>query len=326
MRSTRRRKLWMLAMATPGTLLQIASVAWLFGRHAAEVELLAGILLFALGSILSTFAIERFSLALGRRASWGLAALLGPVGPVIALSLSPSTGGVRAEKEPGVQGRSAVDRVAGILLTLLVSIALVWLGTEWLDRSKGPRGSGLADMARSEKLAYRRLTTIIQAQERYREHDRDGDGRRSYASFHVHLYRSVRADGTVVPVDLIPRRLGFAMSYRFALDGYFYRSLHHREPAPGAEPGHDLEELDPEEEWAVAALPSIFGQGYYGQTDSIPLIFIADHTGRVWAHRSPRAWRGHLVRDPAASGWTEIRSVDQLEELRGSMQVGGAKP
>ena len=144
---------------------------------------------------------------------------------------------------------------------------------------------------------------------RYRQEDRDGDGKKAYAAFHVHLYQSVAPDGKPVPMGLISRDLGFAMTRRLALDGYVYHSLHAREELPACSPlAKASTGLNPAREWAVAATPAAWRW-------SGMLFFVADSTGAIWTAPRPE--------DPAATEvrcrWRAVASLEQLEQIQRSV-------
>ncbi|MBI4699602.1 MAG: hypothetical protein HY744_00305 [Deltaproteobacteria bacterium] len=302
-------KLLFLARSAPGVAVQLAGL-WCATRPGwAEVRLLAGVILAAVGTPLVMAAIEPYVARLGRRDAWAMAALLGPLGSLVVAGLRPASGAGRVGARAPGRGRSRADRVAAVLVTGLVSIGLLWGATVWLA---GPDGTvaAPADCRQNERLAYERLRSIARAQERYKARDWDGDGKKTYAAFHIHLWRSVDAAGRPVPVGLISRELGFAMARRFALDGYVYRSVHRREglsPAATAAPSGAA--LDPEKEWAVAAVPA-------DPQKTGTLAFLADSSGAIWALPNGSLDAAIYTRDPTSSGWIEIPSVARLAELQ----------
>jgi len=288
-----------LVVCTVGVLLQLAGVVSALWPGWDEVNLFVGLLVFCLGSLLSMSVIESLVVAKGRRDTWALAALLGPVGPILAIRLEPAA---PAPAKHEAATPSSAHRLIGVLLTVLLSAGLLWGAYAWLGWSTEPTTVSTDEMKRNEQLAFRRLGAIIAAQERYREKDWDGDGKRSYAAFHVHLWQSVDRDGNPVHVGLISRELGFAMVPGFSLDGYVFQSLHSRKPIPAgsALSARSGEELNPAEEWAVTAQPA--AQSWTGM---LPLI--AESSGKIWTPVAP------------GSRWVVVRSLEHLKEIQRSV-------
>jgi hypothetical protein len=201
-----------------------------------------------------------------------------------------------------------VRRASGLLLTAAVAAGFVWAGARWLALGLPEAEPDPAALRRNERLAYQRLGTIIRAQRRYRQRDWDGDGKKTYAAFQIHLWRSVDRRGKPVPVNLIPRRLGFAMVATFALDGYVFRDIHQRAPIASLrrQTGDAAGRLDPAREWALAALPVAPGR-------SGVLPFIAHSSGRIWTHAGAGSTGA-----PASGGaaWVEVRSAEQLRRIQ----------
>ena len=203
--------------------------------------------------------------------------------------------------------RALTDRVVALLLTVSVGLGFVWAGWRWLALAPAVASQGASQIKANERLAYQHLETIIRAQRKYRQRDWDGDGRKTYARFHIHLWQSVRQDGGPVPVDLIPRELGFAMAPDFALDGYYYKGIHSRalmarlqnKPASA---GAGV--LDPAREWAVAAIP------HKPQKTGLH-SFVAHSSGAIWTQLRPLPGGS-----PLESKWVKITSADHLRILQ----------
>src|SRR5664279_2689909 len=100
---------------------------------------------------------------------------------------------------------------AGIILTIAVSAGFVWAAMQWLGRDVSATQFTAEGMKANERKAFSNLQLISQAQKIYKETDWDGDGKKTYAMYFVHLWRSVSPTGQPIRVELIPRRLGFAM-------------------------------------------------------------------------------------------------------------------
>ncbi len=306
-------KLLLAIQCAPGIALQLGGLWWALRPGWQELNLLVGALLFSVGTPLSMLALERRALRLGRRDTWALTALLGPLGPIIVGRLG--RGRAKASTATGARtslSRPTADRLGGIALSALIGLGLIWAGRQWLAGHEWPPSADASRMQAHERLAYQRLGTIAQAQERYRQRDWDGDGKKTYAAFHIHLYQSVDPSGEPVPVGLIPRELGFAMVPSFALDGYVYQSLHTRGPSLDVASSAELRELDPAREWGVAAIPSLPG------TSGV-LPFIADSSGAIWTCPNAAGWTLDYPTDLAERGWIELRSAAHLAEIQRSM-------
>ncbi len=216
----------------------------------------------------------------------------------------------------GGKGRSRVDRLTAYFLVVLVSAALLAGAAFWTTDLFGgePQPFGPERFRAQEHTALENLQTIAKAQELYRASDPDGDEVHSYAAFHVHLWQSVRADGTKAPLNLIPRDLAFAMIDSFALDGYVFTSLHKKmtfshgmERTVALKNAEDAQPLDPAEEWAVAALPTA------GR-----IFFIADETG-IWATAESGKWLGVRPVHPSDEGWTRVETIADVERLQSAL-------
>lgn len=296
----------------PGVLLQLGGVGWALRSGWDEVNLLLGVFALVVGTALVMFALERYLAAHRQRDSWAWAALLGPLGPLLIARLEPGKPVGRSRRR---RSRSLADRLAGTLLTALVTVGVLWAASRWLQGHTWPKPPDEAQIRHDEALAYERLLAIAAAQERYRERDWDGDGQQTYAVFHVHLWRTVDPTGRPVAVELIPRELGFAMARAFALDNYVYQSVHvlavSGEPvgnaASAGRPG--VRELDPATEWGVIAKPAVASK-------QASRVFFVDQTGEIWTHRVHLADRIAMPTDLASRGWVQVRSAAHLAELQ----------
>lgn len=305
-----------IAICTAGVLAQCIGLACLLWPGIPEFNLARALLFYLPGTLALLYALESWAVKNGRHGSWALTALLGPVGLLALRLLKPAPRVTVPEPVPVLHVRTRVDRVVGMALLLLVVFGLVWTVQEsWPGLRWPPRITGRS-MREAEVKAYRRLQAIQAAQERYKQQDWDNDGKKTYAAYLVHLWQSVDSQGRTIPVQLLPRRLAFAMGEEFGFDGYFYRSLNIRDPAPGVPtsiiPEH-LPRLNPENEWALVAAPM--------SPDQTALIsFFTDQSGKIWAQTG--AWGGYLRTLPAdwpATDWIEIKSEQDLEKLQSTL-------
>jgi hypothetical protein len=302
-----------------GVACQGAGVVWVFRPGSAEVNLIGGGLLYLIGTVPLMYVVERTAERKGRRGAWALISLLGPIALLVLRLLRPLEAERETLRRPRRARRGTGDRLAGVGLTILATAGFVWAGVQWFNRNDWPPATPVSQVPRNERRAFERVRKIIDAQQRYREVDWDGDGEKGYARFLVHLWRSVDGKGRPVEVNLIPRRLAFAMEEAFALDGYLYRDLYERELAQ--EDQHSdgnaallrrSRPLSEAMEWSIAALPT--SPGETGR-----LTFITDNSGKIWAKETGDLSLSVFPYDPAEQGWIEILSDDELRELQSTL-------
>ncbi|UCG13398.1 MAG: DUF2950 family protein [Deltaproteobacteria bacterium] len=214
--------------------------------------------------------------------------------------------------------RSTASRTVSVTLTLLAAVAFFWAATEWLERNPWSPTGDRVDVFMNESTVYPNLMTIAEAQERFRQVDWNGDGEKTYALFLVHLWRTVDANVEPVEVNLIPKRLGFAMERSLATGGYYYRDLHKRELPPEAKSAKVWSEarnnsdksrpIDPTLEWYMAAVPKIYRRtGVH--------TFIVDGSGRIYAKDLDGRIISMYPYSPAHIGWKLIQTRKDLEDL-----------
>ena len=197
----------------------------------------------------------------------------------------------------------------GVVLTIVVTIGFVWAGFQWINRYNWPRRLTIRDRRANEITAFENLRRISQAQAEYKKTDWDHDGRKTYAMFYVHLWKSIDANNESVPVGLIDKELGFAMGLSRPLSGYYFLDLN-----TGAIPNNPREErvLDPEKEWAVTAVP-------IGYKNTGRITFLADNTGAIYAQKY-YAIPYRCPHDPAAEGWKKIENLQQLKDFQSALE------
>lgn len=319
----RRTRIVLAAAGAPGLSAQLAGLVWML--LGGEADLFFGLSLFIAGAIPHVYALERWAAEKRRNGAWAMSALAGPAGPVVLALLKEGSAAGGPPKEGGAPARSGADRVAGVALTALVTVGLLWAAAAWLERDDWPPRPDPREMPANERRAFDQLRLIAAAQERFRQEDPDGDGREAYSRFLVHLWRTVDDRGEPVPVGLISRRLAFAMGHTRAVNGYYYVDLHVRELLPGAEPtderieelyGSDrVEEIDPSKAWAMTARPAVCGE-------SGVLTFLADGS-RVYAKDLRGAWQTRVPCDVLKDGWTELGDEEDLERLQEALSHPG---
>lgn len=316
--SKRGRLVWIL-LGGAGSAGQIAGLAWLIAVGLDEVSLLIGSLVYLAATLVVMGAIEYYAVEKGRSGAWGLTSFAGPLGLAVVTLLKPRESEAQPVAGRTPQALDLADRICATALTALMAVGFVWGGWQWLTRNDWPPEPDPRDIPGNERLAFRRLQSIIPAQERYRGTDWDGDGRKTYALFLAHLWQTVDGHAFPLRLDFVPERLGRAMAYSTALDGYLYEDLYVRELPPESGRasewleglyGYDrIEELDHEKVWAMSVRPKRY------RVTGI-LSFLADNTGRIYASDTRNAQVRWYPHDPAAAGWTEILNGDGLARLQ----------
>jgi hypothetical protein len=193
--------------------------------------------------------------------------------------------------------------VTGIIATVLVTVGFVWAALQWHNRDSYAQLQA-SDMQSNELLAFSNLQLISQAQTKYRESDWDSDGKKTYAKYFVHLWTTLNAAGDPIRIELIPRKLAFAMEAAKAIDGYYFIDLHDRmSPQAGRQVPTNYEK-----EWAILGVPMSSGQ-------TGMLNFLADNSGNIYVN-----WAKYIApqypADPLASGWTKITTPAQLKDFQ----------
>jgi len=303
-----RGRLPVLAAEAVGLAAQIAGLALAASSALDEASVAVGALFILVGTVALMGGLEARAASKGRSGAWSLLALAGPAGPVVVRLLDEGD----APPPPGAAepaAGSAADRVAGVALTVLVTVFLVWSAARWLGWGDRPAEPGPAEIPRNEELALGRLGLIARAQEEFRRTDWDGDGERSYALFVVHLWQTVDGDVRPVRTDLVPKELAFAMGSSGAVDGYCYVDLYQLELPPADGERDRVRELRPAAEWAVAATPEV-----HGRTGVFTMI--ADQSGRVFARDLAGVRPKAYPHAPASQGWRLIGSAGDLAKLR----------
>lgn len=195
------------------------------------------------------------------------------------------------------------SNISGIILTVIITMGFIWAIYRLAGLSYEIEPLTGEEIRSNEIAAYRNIKAIAAAQEKYRQKDWDSDGKKSYAMFYVHLWRSVSLAGEPIRVNLIAKELGFAMEISKMLKGYYYMDLRKRRIGLKTR-----EEFDYMKEWGVAAVP-----GNWKMTGV--LTFIVDQTGAVYVttrmHTQPE-----YPHDPGRNGWTRIHTREDLKKFQ----------
>jgi hypothetical protein len=194
--------------------------------------------------------------------------------------------------------------ITGILVSVAAAVFFLWAAAQWYNRDNGRERMSAGSMQTNELNAFTNLKMISQAQKKYKETDWDGDGKKTYAKYFVHLWTSVSTKSEPIRVDLIPKRLSFAMEAAKAVDGYYFIDLHDR--LSGRVSGQVP--IDYDKEWAILGLPV-----QNGQTGM--LNFLADQSGSIFV-KSAKYVAPQYPENPVAGGWTKIDDIGQLKEFQ----------
>lgn len=193
--------------------------------------------------------------------------------------------------------------IAGIILTVIITIGFVWAIFQLSVSSQEKKPLTPKGMRKNEINAYENLKTIAAAQEEYIQRDWDNDGKKTYAMFYVHLWRSVSLDSEPIEVNLMSRELAFAMEVTNPLKGYYYLDLRKR-----LAEGRKGQALDYAKQWAIAAIPQ-------DRRRTGVLTFIVDQTGAIYVttniHTQPE-----YPYDPERSGWTRLHRIEDLKKFQ----------
>jgi len=279
---------------------------------AIEANFILAILTFLLGTILVMFSLESYAIRTKRKTVSALLAFLGPVG--ILLSSKFKTHPVQQTEKPvKTEKDSSVKKysLAGFIFTILISLAFVWAGYLWIQRHNFPPEIPPAMMQSNELLAFRRLGQICEAQKQYILKDRDGEGQK-YAKFLVHLWTSIDQNANPVNVNLLPKKLAFAMRRSYALDGYCYVDIHYKNSKDPTIPRY---EIDHKKEFAIAAFP-------ISNKKSGLLSFIVNNTGDIYAKTLESVLPDSQIglfpfpADLVEDGWKLIRNSNEMREFQ----------
>jgi hypothetical protein len=194
--------------------------------------------------------------------------------------------------------------LTGIIFSIVVTVGFIWAAFQWFTLWSKPRPMTAQDMQSNEQIAFQNLQTIAGAQKKYKEKDWDGDGKKTYAKYFIHLWSSVTTAGDPVFVGLIPKKLGFALESTRAIDGYYFNDLHDRLLPDNI----GLQRLDYEIQWAVMAVPASNGQ-------TGMLFLMADQTGLVFVNPA-KFVSPQYIDDPVSNGWTKIDTIQQLKDFQ----------
>ncbi len=203
--------------------------------------------------------------------------------------------------------KSSTDKkfsVTGVIITIMVTIGLLWAAGQWLHRYDWPRP--ITDKERETNCikAFKNLQLICAAQDKYIQNDWDNDGQKVFSRYFVHLWTTLSKESDPILIELIPKKLAFAMGPERAVDGYFYRDLPQRE----LDLRGNTRKNDYTKEWAITAIDSTYSQ-------TAMRVFLADNSGKIlmkYTTETPQIW----PYEPPANGWEIVTSIEQIRRPR----------
>ncbi|MEN8126948.1 MAG: hypothetical protein ABFR90_03990 [Planctomycetota bacterium] len=194
--------------------------------------------------------------------------------------------------------------LTGVMMTVMVTIALVWAGLQWKHRYNWPRPITDKERQANSMEAFKNLQLICAAQEKYKQKDWDNDGQKVYSRYLAHLWTTLNQQSDPIRIKLIPQNLAFAMGPKRSVEGYYYSDLPEREV--------DLEgntrKNDYAKEWAIVAIDAT-------GSPTANSIFLADNSGKIlmkYTDEYPTKW----PYDPHASGWKIVTDSEQITRKR----------
>lgn len=195
--------------------------------------------------------------------------------------------------------------VPGIIMTVMVTIGLAWAGWQWQHRYDWPRPITDKDRQANSIKAFKNLQLICAAQKNYIQRDWDNDGQKVYSRYLAHLWTTLSQESDPLLIELIPKKLAFAMGSASDLGGYYFSDL----PQRALDSKGNTRKNDYSKEWAIAAIGATYGQTvsrrvFLADNSGIILMKNTDETPKIWPH------------DPPANGWETITSIEQIRRQR----------
>lgn len=189
----------------------------------------------------------------------------------------------------------------GIIFSVAVTIGLVLAAMWWYKLFK-PVEISADEIKTNIQNTFLNLQAISKAQSEYIKTDWDNDGKKVFAKFYIHLWRSVSLQGDPIDVGLIPKKLAFAIEPARAINSYYFIDLHDKDVGDG-----QLQSLDYEKYWAILAMQP-------NENQKEALYFLADYTGNVYAKYAKYVPQQYPA-DAISDGWTKILTINQLRDF-----------
>jgi len=193
---------------------------------------------------------------------------------------------------------------SGIIITVIATLLFLWAAVQWFSLSNWPPRLSPGNIQTNELKSYKNLQNISDAQEKYRELEWDAGAEKTYAGYFIHLWTSINRISDPVLINLIPKKLAFAMGASRAVNGYYFIDLHTLiAPATG-----EVEWLDHRRYWEIIGAPSTMNR-------SGRLIFLADQSGSIYV-KDMRIHPKNYIDNPLSDGWTRIESIQDLKKFQ----------
>ena len=191
--------------------------------------------------------------------------------------------------------------LTGIIMTIVVTVGLVWAGWQWQHRYDWPRPITEKDLQANDIKAFKNLQLICAAQDKYIQSDWDNDGVKVYSRYLAHLWTTLSQESDPILIELIPKKLAFTMGPGRPLEGYYYKDL----PQRAVDSEGNTRKNDYTKEWAMAAINVIEGQ-------KARRIFLVDNSGKILMKYTAEIL-DKWPYDPAANGWEQITAIEQIK-------------
>lgn len=190
----------------------------------------------------------------------------------------------------------------GIIFTIIITAGFAFGAFAWLNLYK-PAVPSIEDIQKNELKTFLNLQAISRAQNEYKKTDWDNDGKKLYAKYYIHLWKSVSTSGEPIKVGLISKKLAFAIEAARAVNGYYFVDLHDTLLAD-----NQMKSLDYGTQWAVLATkPNVY--------QNEMLYFLADNSGSIFV-KYTKYIPLQYINDPLSNGWTKIDTIQQLQDLQ----------
>lgn len=192
-------------------------------------------------------------------------------------------------------------RRTGVLSTFIITALLS--ATVYLLFVKTEKVNTPEDMKQNERIAFNAIGLISKAQAQYIKHDHDNNGKLEYSRFIPHLWRTIGKNNEKIQLDLIDKKLAFAIEQNLASNGYYFvQKFTNILPESG-----ERVDMDAEKEWAVLMIPAAKGTGY--------LTFFANQSGNIYACHSDR--RRTVPNDPDTNDlWILMKDIQDVISLQ----------
>jgi len=189
-------------------------------------------------------------------------------------------------------------RITCVFSTLIITALLA--GTAYLLFFKtDKRINSPEEIKQNERIAFNNIRLISRAQAEYIKHDYDNNGKLEYARFIPHLWRTIGKKNEKIQLDLIPKKLAFAIEKTHACDGYYYM---HKFSKNLSEIRKEID-MDAPKKWSVSMVPAANDTGY--------LTFFANQSGNIYVNHSKRRWI--IPDDPDTDdSWLLLKNVREL--------------